>query len=71
MADCPSDEQLTAWCDRKLAHLEERGIELHLIECGGCRQTAMRVCQGLAANEARLKLQNGTQVPPMQTSQPK
>jgi hypothetical protein len=49
--DCPSDEALAAWCERKLAGGEKLRIDLHLIDCDYCREIAIRVCQGLEARE--------------------
>ena len=45
--DCPSDETLAAWCDRRLASGQKLRIDLHLINCDYCREIVIGVCQDL------------------------
>lgn len=53
--DCPSDETLAAWCDRRLAGSEKLRVDLHLINCDYCREIVIAVCQDLEAQQVRRK----------------
>lgn len=41
----PSNEQLAAWIDRRLAGDEKTAIDRHLVECPDCRRVAINGSQ--------------------------
>ena len=50
-SNCPTDNDLAAWCDQRLRGETKDVITAHLVSCPSCRSVAIWVCGAIERQE--------------------